>query len=195
VVVPRPPLSVSVRDAPIKTGTVWGMKVPDEDGLADHLGSESCAGVGNGVGDAWTGGWAGRVWSLDRRAKLPGADAVLTRGRPHGVPRDGEGHLDLAGSKTPGRPRHTVHGHRESRCRPAPRAGRRGTSQDGRHGCTDTGSRMGASDQRSPRARRQAWRGGREGHQARGMRPSPPCPGRRARQRAGSRRGSADGRR
>jgi hypothetical protein len=90
------------------------MKVPDEEGLADHLGSESCAGNGDGVREALTGGCAGWALSLEIRAKLPGADAVLTRGRPHGVPRYGEGHLDLAGSKTPGMHRHTWHGNRES---------------------------------------------------------------------------------
>jgi hypothetical protein len=76
-------LSASVRDAPIKTGKVLGMKVPHEEGLADHLGSESCAGVGNGVGEALTGGCAGWVLSLEIRAKLPGADVVLTHGRPY----------------------------------------------------------------------------------------------------------------
>ena len=61
----RARLSRSVRDAPIKTGRVLGVKVPDEEGLANHLGSESCAGVGNGVGEAWTGGGAGWVGSLE----------------------------------------------------------------------------------------------------------------------------------
>jgi hypothetical protein len=142
------------------TGTVWGRTGPDEAGRATHLGLESCAGHGDGVRDAVTGGWAGGVGSLDRRATRPGVDAVRRRGRPYGARRGGEACPDLAGSKTPGMPRHTVRGHRESRCRPARSAGRRGTSQDGRHGCTDTGSRRGASDQRSPRARRQEWRGG-----------------------------------
>jgi hypothetical protein len=39
------------------------VKVPDEEGRANHLGSESCAGVGNGGGEALTGGGAGRAWS------------------------------------------------------------------------------------------------------------------------------------
>ena len=118
----------------MKTGKVLGMKVPYEEGLADHLGSESCAGVGNGVGEALTGGCAGWVLSLEIQAKIPGADAVLTRGRPHGVSRYGEGHIDLAGSKTPGMHRHTLHGNRERLCLPAPRAGRRGKSKDGSQG-------------------------------------------------------------
>jgi hypothetical protein len=118
------------RDAPMKTGKVLGMKVPYEEGLAIHLGLESCAGNGDGVREALTEECAGWVLSLEIRAKLPGADAVLTRGRPPCVPRDGEGCTDLAGSKTPGMHRHTVHGNRESRCLPAPRAGRRGKSKD-----------------------------------------------------------------
>jgi hypothetical protein len=128
----------------MKTGKVLGMQVPYEEGLATHLGLESCAGNGDGVREALTGVCAGWVLSLEIRAKLPGADAVLTRGRPRCVPRDGEGHLDLAGSKTPGMHRHTLHGNRESLCLPAPRAGRLGKSQDVSQGCTDTGSRMGA---------------------------------------------------
>jgi hypothetical protein len=114
----------------MNTGKVLGMKGPYEEGLATHLGLESCAGNGDGGRDAVTGVGAGWVWSLEIRATLPGADAVLTRGRPHGGPRHGEGHIDLAGSKTPGRHRHTWHGNRESLCLPAPRAGRLGKSKD-----------------------------------------------------------------
>jgi hypothetical protein len=71
----------------MKTGKVLGMKVPYEEGLATRLGLESCAGNGDGVREALTGVGAGWVLSLEIRAKLPGADAVLTCGRPHGVPR------------------------------------------------------------------------------------------------------------
>lgn len=71
----------------MKTGKVLGMQGPSEAGLATPLGLESCVGNGDGVRDALTGGWAGWVVRLDIRANLPGADAVLTRGRLHGVPR------------------------------------------------------------------------------------------------------------
>lgn len=98
----------------MKTGKVLGVKVPDEEGRANHLGSESCAGVGNGVGEALIGGCAGWVLSLEIRAKLPGADVVLTHGRPHRACRYGEACPDLAGSETPGMHRHTWHGNRES---------------------------------------------------------------------------------
>jgi hypothetical protein len=72
--------------APMKTGSVSGMKVPHREGLANHLGPEACAGVGNGVGAALTGGWAGGVGSL-ARGRLLGADVVRTHGRQHGVAR------------------------------------------------------------------------------------------------------------
>ena len=67
------------------------MKVPDEEGQANHLGSESCAGVGNGVGEALTGGCAGRVLSPEigqfwcRRApntRKATAGTPLRRGGP-----------------------------------------------------------------------------------------------------------------
>src|SRR5262249_53514862 len=38
------------------------VQVPDSAGLANHTGPESCAGIGNGVGEALTGEHAGRVW-------------------------------------------------------------------------------------------------------------------------------------
>ena len=118
----------------MKTGKVLGMKVPYEEGLADHLGSESCAGVGNGVGEALTGGCAGWVLSLEIQAKLPGADVVLTHGRQHWTRRFGEACPDLAGSETPGMHRRTLHGNRERLCLPALGAGRRGKSKDGSQG-------------------------------------------------------------
>ena len=90
------------------------MRVPYEEGLANQLDSESCTGVGNGVGDALTGGCAGGVLSLEIRAKLLGANVVLTHGRQHVVPRKGEGCADLARSETPGMHRRTLRGTRES---------------------------------------------------------------------------------
>jgi hypothetical protein len=98
----------------MKTGKVLGVKVPDEEGLANYLGPESCASVGNGVGEALTGVCVGWVLSLEIGAKLPGADVVLTHGRPYRACRFGEACPDLAGSETPGMHRHTLHGNRES---------------------------------------------------------------------------------
>ena len=77
------------------------MQVPDSEGRANHTGPESCAGTGNGVGEALTGEGAGRVLSLEI-GRLLGADVVRTHGRPYGVARKGEGYTDQAGSETSG---------------------------------------------------------------------------------------------
>ena len=41
--------------APIKTGTMEGVQVPNREGLASHSGSESCASDSNAVREALTG--------------------------------------------------------------------------------------------------------------------------------------------
>jgi hypothetical protein len=41
-----------VGDAPIKTGKVSEVQVLHEEGLANHLGFESCIGVGNNASEA-----------------------------------------------------------------------------------------------------------------------------------------------
>ena len=43
------------------------MKEPDEEGVASHLGPESCAGRREAAGEALTGGSAGAVLSCDIR--------------------------------------------------------------------------------------------------------------------------------
>jgi hypothetical protein len=47
-----------------KTGEVLRMKEPDDEGLASHIGPESCADVRKGGGEALTGGRVG--WVLSR---------------------------------------------------------------------------------------------------------------------------------
>ena len=89
------------------------MQVPDSEGLANHTGPESCAGVGNGVGEALTGEHAGRVWSPEIGLLL-GADALLTRGRLHWGHRYGKVSIDPAGSETPGMHGNTLGGTREA---------------------------------------------------------------------------------
>jgi RNA-directed DNA polymerase len=72
------------------------MQVPYEEGLANHLGSESCASVGNGVGEALTGGCAGggreprNTSGTPRCRRGPNARKAI-RGTPQGrgVPRPG----------------------------------------------------------------------------------------------------------
>jgi len=89
------------------------VQVPDSEGLANHTGPESCAGTGNGVGEALTGEDAGRVLSPEIGLVL-GADALRTRGRQHRRSRFGERETDLAGSKTSGMHGNTVCGTRET---------------------------------------------------------------------------------
>ena len=89
------------------------MKVPDSEGPANHTGPESCAGVGNGAGEALTGECAGRVLSPEIGLLL-GADALRTRGRLHCTHRYGKGWADLAGSETSGMHGNTVYGTREA---------------------------------------------------------------------------------
>jgi hypothetical protein len=128
----------------MKTGSVPRMTVPDEEGLATDLGLESGASDGNSARAALTGVCAGWVWSLEI-GRLPGADVVLTHGRPLGVPRKDEGYTALAGSATPCMHRSPRRGNRESPCLPAARtAGRHGFSEDTCRRGIDTGSWMGA---------------------------------------------------
>jgi hypothetical protein len=53
------------------------------EGVASHAGPESCAGVREGVGEALTGGGAGRVLSREIHDPLRGADVLEDGGRPH----------------------------------------------------------------------------------------------------------------
>ena len=67
------------------------VQVPDSEGQANHTGAESCAGAGNGVGEALTGERAGRVlspaigysWVPTRSEHVEGdtVDLVSARGR------------------------------------------------------------------------------------------------------------------
>ncbi len=75
------------------------MKVPDEKGVATHLGPESCVGAREGDGEALTGERAG--WVLSREIVLRSADVVAGNGRPHRVHRHREVYLGSARSETP----------------------------------------------------------------------------------------------
>jgi hypothetical protein len=52
------------------------MKLSHDEGIASHIGPESCAFVRKTKGEALTGERAGRVWSRET-PKVQGADAVL----------------------------------------------------------------------------------------------------------------------
>jgi hypothetical protein len=92
------------------------VEVADRAGFAHDTGPESCARLGNGVRDAWTGERAGRVGSPALGLCL-GADALRTRGRPPRARRSGQADTPLAGSKTPGLHGNIGRGTREARRR------------------------------------------------------------------------------
>ena len=76
------------------------MKESHDEGLAIHIGPESCASIGNGISEALTGESAGWVLSPEIKVSIPGADGLLMHGRQHRVSRHGEVYTDPAGSET-----------------------------------------------------------------------------------------------
>ena len=107
------------------------MKEPDDEGLANHIGPESCAGVREGVGEALTGVRVG--WVLSREiVYVQGADAVKIGGRPHRVQRHRELDTDPARSETPRTRGRTSSGNREIPGSPWIDQGRIAKSQDAR---------------------------------------------------------------
>jgi hypothetical protein len=76
------------------------MKVSCDEGVASHVGPESCGGGRKIVVEALTGESAGRVLSLEN-LNLRSADVVPTDGRQQRAPRQGEGRSHSAWSKAP----------------------------------------------------------------------------------------------
>jgi hypothetical protein len=74
------------------------MKVSCNKGVASHVGSESCVGAREGIGEALTGEDAGRVLSLEN-LMLRSADVVPTGGRQQQSARLRESRLHSAWSK------------------------------------------------------------------------------------------------
>jgi hypothetical protein len=95
------------------------MKVSYVEGIASYGGPESCVHIREGVGEALTGGRAGRVLScvihaLGRKAwDVRGAEAVEISPRPHRACRIGEAGTDPAQSETPRTRSSTLFGNRE----------------------------------------------------------------------------------
>ena len=95
------------------------MEVSYAEGLASYGGPESCVHIREGVGEALTGGRAGRVLSRVMHAPWPelrvvrGAEVVERRRRPHRCCRIGEAASDPARSETPRTRGNTSHGNRE----------------------------------------------------------------------------------
>lgn len=91
------------------------MKESYDEGLATHIGPESCAGNGNIMGEALTGESAGWVLSPERDIN-PSADVLQVCRRQHRINRYGEGYEDSAGSETPGMHGNSLDGNREALC-------------------------------------------------------------------------------
>jgi len=95
------------------------MKVSYVEGIASYDGPESCVHIREGVGEALTGGRAGRVLSCvihapGRKAwAVRGAEVVETHRRPHRACRIGEAGTDPAQSQTPRMRASTLFGNRE----------------------------------------------------------------------------------
>jgi RNA-directed DNA polymerase len=94
------------------------MKVLYIEGLANHIGPESCIGARKGVGEALTGGRAGWVLSCEIHAPpqgglLRGADVLEIGGRQNLERRYGKALWDPARSKTPRMYGYTSLGNRE----------------------------------------------------------------------------------
>jgi hypothetical protein len=68
--------------APIKTDKELGMKESCDEGLANHIGPESCVDNGNIIGEALTGESVGWVLSPVRDPN-PSADALQVCRRQH----------------------------------------------------------------------------------------------------------------
>ena len=107
------------------------MRVLHKEGVAIHLGPESCAGGGNDAGEALTGVRAGRVLSSEI-VDVWGADDLGGDGRQHLVHRYREMGRDPAESKTPSMHGSTSRRSWEIPCSPARDglAGRIGKSDD-----------------------------------------------------------------
>ena len=90
------------------------MKESHDEGLAIHIGPESCAGIGNGISEALTGESVGWVLSPEIKVSVPGADGLLMRGRQNRVNRYGEVYTDPAGSETPCMHGSSLSGNREA---------------------------------------------------------------------------------
>ena len=95
------------------------MRVSYGEGLASYGGPESCVHIRKGVGEALTGGRAGRVLSCVIHAPgrevrdVRGAEVVETHRRPHRACRIGEAGTDSAQSQTPRMRASTLFGNRD----------------------------------------------------------------------------------
>jgi hypothetical protein len=106
-----------------------GMKESYSEGIANHTGLGSYAGIRKGVGGTLIEVRAGRVLSREIARKNQGADGVLEAGRQYDLQRKLRLQKDPARSETPGMQGNTVIGDWEIPGLPA-QAGRIGKSKD-----------------------------------------------------------------
>jgi hypothetical protein len=90
------------------------MKESHDEGVAIHIGPESCAGTDNGISEALTGESAGWVLSPEIKVSIPGADGLHMHGRQNRIYRYGEVYTDPAGSETPCMHGNSLRGNREA---------------------------------------------------------------------------------
>jgi len=90
------------------------MREPYEEGVASHLGPESCTAGREDGGEALTGARAGWVSSPEITGNVQGADVVPGNGRPHRLGRYRESQSNPAGSETPCMHGNSMCGSRES---------------------------------------------------------------------------------
>jgi hypothetical protein len=107
------------------------MKESYSEGVANHTGLRSYAGIRKGVGGTLIEVRAGRVLSREIAQKNQGADGVLTVGRQYHLQRKLKLQKDPARSETPGMHGNTLIGDWEIPWLPA-QAGRVGKSKDTR---------------------------------------------------------------
>jgi RNA-directed DNA polymerase len=89
------------------------MKESYDEGLANHIGPESCADSGNTIGEALTGESVGWVLSPVRDLN-PSADALQVCRRQHLVDCYGKGYEGSAGSEAPCIHGNSLGGNREA---------------------------------------------------------------------------------
>jgi RNA-directed DNA polymerase len=99
--------------APVKAGRESRMKEPHKKGIANHLDPESCADVGNHVGEALTGARAGQPSSSEITS--PGVPTLYGEGEGH-IPDDVtcEPSRNATESETLGMRGNSLHGNRET---------------------------------------------------------------------------------
>ena len=107
------------------------MKESYSEGVANHTGLGSYAGIRKGVGGTLIEVRAGRVLSREMTQKNQGADGVLAIGRQHRLQRKLMLQKDPARSETPGMHGNILSGNWEIPWLPA-QAGRIGKSKDAR---------------------------------------------------------------